>query len=242
MSATDATPPYALYGAEVTRAALVAPHLKRLTVRAQAVPGLRADLPGQWLKVFVRNGEGRRLPGRAYTVRRLRDEDGSIDIDFVLHGDEGHVSAWADRAEAGDRFEVSAPHSRSGFAIDPSISRYVLVGDETGFPAIAAILEALPAGVGAVVLSEVADKTCRQPVQSRAEVDIRWLHREASDYYGLADALRGVDLTPGCAVFVAAESGEVAAIRSWLKEQDRTARLDVSGYWKRGETDHRDAG
>ena len=230
--------PYALYDVTVLAAELVTPHLKRLTIDAAHVPNLKRDLPGQWLKVFVQDAEGRRLPGRAYTVRRLHG-DGRIEVDFVLHGDEGRISAWAARASVGEPFEVSAPHPRGGFAVDAGTTHYLLAADETGFPAVAAILEALPADATATVMVEVVDASEQQPVSTHARLALRWLHRGAGPST-LADAVRALDLPAGIAAFVAAESGQVSAIRSWLKARG-TTRLDASGYWKRGEADHRDA-
>lgn len=232
-------PPYPLYDVTVTAAELITPHLKRLTVDARNVPGLKRDLPGQWLKVFVQDADGLRLPGRAYTVRRLLGGDG-IEIDMVLHGDEGRISAWAARASAGATIEVSAPHSRSGFTVDPAATQYLLAADETGFPAIAAILEALPAHAAATVLVEVADAGEQQPVSTRANLTVRWLHRGPGQPI-LAETVCALSLPANCHVFVAGESGQVSAIRSWLKAKGSTARLDASGYWKRGEADHRDA-
>jgi NADPH-dependent ferric siderophore reductase len=232
--------PYALHDVTVLSAELVTPHLKRLTIDGAHVPGLKRDLPGQWLKVFVQDEEGRRLPGRAYTVRRLHG-DGRIDIDFVLHGDEGRISAWAARVSVGDPFEVSAPHSRSGFAIDGEATHYLLAADETGFPAVAAILEALPADATATVLVEVVDASEQQPVSTHARLAFRWLARGPGQPT-LADAVRALEVPTDTAAFVAAESRQVGEIRSWLKARGTTARLDASGYWKRGEADHRDAG
>lgn len=239
MSLNDVQPPYDLFEVEVKGVEQVTPHLKRLTVALDHVPGLKPDLPGQWLKVFVRDEDGRRLPGRAYTLRRL-DQGGTAEIDFVLHGDEGRISAWAARAVVGDSFEVSAPHARSGFSIDPSVRRYVLAADETGFPAVAAILEALPEEAEAVALIDVADAAEEQDVRSRATVVLKWLHRNGRRSDKLAQAVRALDIQPGTAVFVAAESGQVTAIRSWVKALGPAVRLDASGYWKRGEADHRD--
>ena len=231
--------PYALHDVTVLSAELVTPHLKRLTIDAAHVSGLKRDLPGQWLKVFVQDADGRRLPGRAYTVRRLHG-DGRIEIDFVLHGDEGRISAWAARVSVGDAFEVSTPHSRSGFAIDAGTTHYLLAADETGFPAVAAILEALPSNVMATVVVEVSDASEQQPVSTQAELVLRWLHRGVGPST-LANAVCALDLPAGIAAFVAAESGQVSVIRSWLKARGTTALLDASGYWKCGEADHRDA-
>ncbi|MBP0645057.1 siderophore-interacting protein, partial [Mycobacterium tuberculosis] len=55
--------------------------------------------------------------------------------------------------------------------------RYLLVGDETALPAIGRILETLPAGAEATVILEIDSPADRQPLQSAATVDVRWVYR-----------------------------------------------------------------
>lgn len=152
--------------------ALVTPHMKRITIDQSCLPAFRVGLPAQWLKVFVPAGEGRTTAGRAYTVRRFDPASKKLDLDFVLHGDNGPVSAWAARAKAGDAFEISATHPRSGFPIEPSAERYLLFGDETALPAIGGILEALPAHARADAFVGVDDAGEEQTIEAAASVNL----------------------------------------------------------------------
>jgi len=236
-----ARPPYSLSRVEVEQAMLVTPHMKRITIDGKGLVGHRPGLPAQWLKVFVPMAGGQTSGGRAYTIRRFDPVSGKLDLDFVLHGDDGAISAWAARVEAGDTFEISAVHPRSGFAIDPANERYLLLGDETALPAIGAILEALPTHARADVLVEIADAADEQLLSSPAKIHVAWLHRGVA--MTLADAARKrAKPESGTVIWVAAESEAVKAVRSLaLKEWgiDR-ASLHAAGYWKRGEADHRD--
>ncbi len=108
-------PSYSLFLAVAERVELVTPHMKRITIDANNLPDFRFGLPAQWLKVFVPAAKGHKTAGRAYTVRRFDPDSKKLDLDFVLHGDGGPVSAWAARARVGDSFEISATHPRSGF-------------------------------------------------------------------------------------------------------------------------------
>lgn len=234
-----ARPPYSFARVEVEHASLVTPHLKRLRIDGTRLAGYRAGLPAQWLKVFVPLAGGQTSGGRAYTVRRLDPVAGKLDLDFVLHGDDGAISGWAARAAAGDAFEISAVHPRSGFPIDPVNRRYLLLGDETALPAIGAILESLPAHARADVLVEVADAAEEQTLSSPAEIHVAWLHRGETGR--LADAAAGIGRPDDeTVVWAAAESEAVKAIRLLALKQwgiDR-ARLHAAGYWKRGIADH----
>jgi NADPH-dependent ferric siderophore reductase len=137
-------PPYRLFRVNTERVELVTPHMKRITIDGSCLPAFRAGLPAQWLKVFVPSDE-QNVPGRAYMVRRFDPVSKKLDLDFVLHADNGPVSAWAARVKPGESFEISAAHPRSGFALPSAMERCLLFGDDTALPAIAGILEALPA-------------------------------------------------------------------------------------------------
>jgi NADPH-dependent ferric siderophore reductase len=241
-----ARPPYNLFPVMAERVELVTPHMKRITVDGSCLSDYRVGLPGQWLKVFVPAAKGQIAGGRAYTVRRFDPATKKLDLDFVLHGDNGPASAWAARAKVGDLFEISMTHPRSGFPIDPLVERYLLFGDETALPAIGAILEALPASAKADVFVEVADAREEQAIQSLATTNLSWLHRVAGRDRapaGLDDAAKSLPTPEGTtAIWVAAEASIVQVIRKhalvvWGVERKR---LHAAGYWKRGEVDHRD--
>lgn len=236
-------PARTLLNVVVERVELVTPHMKRIRVDGSGLSDYRVGLPAQWLKVVVPTIDGQSKAARAYTVRRFDPASKKLDLDFVLHGDDGPASAWAARAKVGDAFEISVTHPRSGFPIQPSIKHYLLFGDETALPAIGAIIESLPTDARANVLVEIADAEEEQSIESGAAVDLIWLHRNAGGGASLEKAAKSV-ARPGedAVVWVAAESSVVKAIRKHALVDwgvDRS-RLHAAGYWKRGEADHRD--
>ncbi|WP_418459214.1 siderophore-interacting protein [Brucella intermedia] len=236
-------PSYSLFDVVVAQTALVTPHMKRITIDGSCLSPFRDGLPTQWLKVFVPGTS----TGRAYTVRRFDPVSKKLDLDFVLHGDNGPASAWAARVKPGDTFKISGTHPRSGFAVEPGIAHYLLFGDETALPAIAGILEALPAQAQADVYLEVADAGEEQVIESAAAVNLIWLHRKPDMVDGTSSRL--VDAASAIArpyqnttIWIAAESSVVAALRRLAISEwgaDRS-RLHAAGYWKRGEAHHRD--
>ncbi len=167
-----ARPPYSLFRVTAERVELVTPHMKRITIDGSCLPAFRVGLPAQWLKVFVPTGEGQASMGRAYTVRRFDPVSKKLDLDFVLHGDNGPASAWAARAKPGDAFEISDTHPRSGFAVQSSTEHYLLFGDESALPAIGGILEALPAHARADVFVEVDDPGEEQTIETEAAINL----------------------------------------------------------------------
>ena len=143
-------------------------------------------------------------------------------------------------------FEISATHPRSGFPIEPSTEHYLLFGDETALPAIGAILEALPAQARANVCVEVDDAGEEQTIESAASVNLTWLHRKSSGNGAppsLESAAKAVARpNEKTAVWIAAESSIVMTLRKHALLEWRVDRqhLHAAGYWKRGESDHKD--
>lgn len=115
---------------------------------------------GDWYGRWRVLPEEDRNPIRTYTARNTRPDTREIDIDFVLHGDSGPASAWASNAAPGDELVLVGPDGRSaqrsGIEWSPGgAQRVLLAGDETALPAIAAILESLPAHMAGHAFIEV---------------------------------------------------------------------------------------
>lgn len=62
-----------------------------------------------WFYAYRALPEGQRLPMRTYTIRALRPARAEVDVEFVLHGDNGPASRWAMDARPGDRLAMTAP-------------------------------------------------------------------------------------------------------------------------------------
>ena len=98
----------------------------------------------------------------------------------------------------GDRIGFAGPrvHWQSNGGADWTL----LVADETGLPALAAIAEELPRGHRAIALVEVADAAERLTLHVRARLELRWLHRDgapAGTSPLLPEAVAALDLPPG---------------------------------------------
>jgi len=173
---------------------------------------------------------------RRYTVRAWDPERHRLTLDFVVHGDSGVAGPWAAGARPGDALVFTGPNG--GYRPDPAGDWHLLVGDESALPAIAASLEALPAGARAVVRIVCDGPDHEIPLPSTADVDLRWLHRQgdATDESLLDDAVRALDFGPGrpfC--FVHGEADEIRAVRRHLLHERGLTRQDLScsPYWRR---------
>jgi NADPH-dependent ferric siderophore reductase len=262
MNSTDvparrpARPPVRLWRVPVRRIERVTPGLARVTVGGDDLaqfPGAGTDqnvmiyfypdgvvLPepltlesarAQWSRVRPRT--------RTYTVRRYDPDAAECDFDFVLHGEHGLASRWAQRARPGDPLIFVGPSP--AYRPAPDAGGYLLAGDETALPAMAAILRMLPAGARATVLVEVADAGEEQPLPTDADAEITWLHRDgraAGRNDLLEAAVRAASLPVDPEAWVAGERAAVLAVRRHLLDERGLARHRVrpTTYWRHGQS------
>jgi NADPH-dependent ferric siderophore reductase len=114
----------------------------------------------------------------------------------------------------------------------------VLAADETGLPAVAAILEQLPPGMAARVFAEVANGDEHQPLPERPDTVVTWLHRDgrpAGTTTLLADAV-GASTWPAGIPYVwgGGESHAMTAVRRHVRDVRGLDRTHVSlvAYWR----------
>jgi NADPH-dependent ferric siderophore reductase len=245
--------PVRLWRVPVSRVERVTPRMARITV---ASPEL-VDFPGAGTDQNVMlyfYPDGAELPEpltlesarakwsqlrpmtRTYTIRRHDPAAGEIDFDFVLHGEHGLAAGWAQRVQPGDRVIFVGPSP--AYQPSPDVGSYLLAGDETALPAIAAILRVLPAEARVVVFVEVADAAEEQPLPTAANAEITWLHR-AGDRLLLECAVRDADFpAQDTEAWIAGENAAVLAVRRHLLDVRGLPRHRVrpTTYWRHGRT------
>jgi NADPH-dependent ferric siderophore reductase len=237
---------------EVRRVERLTPHMRRVTLGGPGLQGFRSAAPDDHVKLFFPNHEGELVlpalgangqefpavrepsPMRDYTPRRHDALRGELVVDFVLHGD-GIASRWAAQALPGQHLGAGGP--RGSFVVADNFARYVLVGDESALPAIGRWLEEMPAGAHATALIELPEAADRQPLHSRADVEVQWLERHgepAADSRRLEQALHALPGVDGDSFYwIAAESGRARAMRQWLDQRGVPKDwIKATGYWK----------
>lgn len=176
---------------------------------------------------------------RTYTFRRVDTETGDFELDFVLHGEKGLAGTWARTVEVGETIGFLGP----GGAWRPGegYRHFVLAGDESAAPAIAAAMEHLPEGATAEVYVEIAAPGHEFEMPSIGGVNVTWVHRNG--------ATQGTELSR-----VVRAAGYPATKTSWfihgvaemIKELRRflfvdggidKADVSISGYWRLGMTE-----
>lgn len=173
--------------------------------------------------------------GAYYTVRHWRPATSELEMLFVLH-DHGEASAWARRAAPGDPVALWGP--RASFDPPAGTDGYLLVADETGLPAAAAIIESLPEATPICLVAEVAHAGARQPVPDREGLAVTWLHRDGADAGTttlLVDAVRIMSaVSPATYAWGGGESRAMTAVRRHLRDVCGLPRRQVAmvAYWR----------
>ncbi|MDQ0574775.1 siderophore-interacting protein [Agromyces albus] len=239
-------PAYRTYRASVSRVERLTPHFTRVTFAGEELGGFGTAGLDQRIKIVLPlsevgfaafpdvddwYGAWRELPAesrnpfRTYTARAVRPALREVDVDFVGHGDGGPASAWAMNAAPGDEIVLIGPDELSegratGIDWRPGVVDTVLLaGDETAAPAIASILEALPADASGVALIEVPSADDVLELRHPAGIEVRWLPR------AVADAGHGGELIPAVRDWVVRHLVSRAAL---VPSEDAAAALEAA--------------
>lgn len=233
----------------------IAPRLRRLTFTGEDIArfGSETDIhvrlyfPPEGVEVpeWPRPGpdggtiwpaEGKRPDVRYYTVRRWLPERQAVEVDFVLHADEGPGCRFAVRAAPGTICGMAGPVGRTA----PKAGWTLLAGDETALPAISRILETMPRNARGVAFIEVDRHSDQIPLDAPQGVAVRWLHRRGAPagavdllYQSVVSAPMPLEADPFA--WVACEFTAAKAIRKHLRTKaglPRDRQL-VVGYWQR---------
>ena len=246
---------------EVVRSERISPNFQRITVGGESLRQLTAHGYDHWFRLFLPKEEGEtnynlpkrvdmlgymqylrmpadtRPPMRNYTVREFRPEQLELDIDFVVHGDEGLATRFARRAKPGDT--VALLDQGAGFEFDPAAQHHLLVTDETGLPAVAGILRDLPRDARGTAIIELPHADDAQPLGAPEGVSVEWLVRDDDARPGILalEAVKGWSLPDGTlSAYLVGEQGLATGARRWLVNELGVPKKSIlfSGYWRIG--------
>ncbi len=212
----------------------VAPNMRRVVLTADDIEEF-AYKPGQAIVLMIPQPGGE--PGRRdYTIRSMDRSAGTISVDFVLHG-ATPAPTWARHAKPGDTIEAKGP--RGGTVLRPDADWHLLTGDETCIPAIAHILETMPARTKAFVFIETSDQGGEIALETHADAAIRWVHRDGAPA-GPSELMNGVvrefALPPGKGhAYIIGETSNVRRQRHTLIARGLSRdQISSEGYWRPG--------
>lgn len=232
------------------------PHYVRLTLAGDALKGFDSPGSDDHIRVFFPDApatttltteELRGFPSRELTPLAWDADSGVLELEFLLHGDEGVAGRWAATAELGSTVGVGGP--RGSMVLDGEPDSWFLAGDETALPAIRRFVAAMPSvppgQVRGRVLVEVPDAAHQPPFDVPPGTELRWVHRGAapagSALISALESMGADERPPGDAfAFVAAEHEIVKPARALVLDRWGLdpAHVVVKGYWRRGEAEY----
>lgn len=244
-----------VFAARVTAVRDLTPHMRRLTMSAVEFADYAPAGPDEYLGLLLPRDESAPLvlPAndgteniraavaaipetvrpdlRWYTVRDHRPEAREIDVDFVVHGDEGPGTRFAGRARVGSALGIR--ECTALYAPLPETRARVIIGDESSLPAIARILEET-GGSETHVFIEIADAAERQDLAGA----VTWVERRGElPGARLQQAVRAAELPEVIDyAWVCGERLAVQELRRHLVDRGVSKdRITFSGYWRLGE-------
>ncbi|WP_053352391.1 siderophore-interacting protein [Leucobacter musarum] len=198
--------------------------------------------PSDWYQRWRLLPEGERNVLRTYTPAATRPKVRELDVDVFIHEPAGPASAWALAARPGDHLVITGPDARNGWTgygihwQPDAHDRFLIVADETAFPAARNIVASLAPGAEADLLLDI-DDAADDLVSGDLAVA------------GAVSALGSTETTTPAATvrLVVAERGTTTgpddligverAVRRWGAEHGAAARDDPRWYvWLAGES------
>lgn len=223
---------------QVTRVAPVTTNMLRISLGGEGLRDFPAGQKGGYVKLMLRVQDEARPVVRTYTIRDQRD--GEIDIDFALHavdGQEGPATRWALSARPGDEIAIGGPGPAK--PLPEGFDRYVVAGDMTALPAIAANFENLAARAQGFAAIEIQHESDRQDLLAPEGMAIRWLvNPEPGSRPDLLEAALREHSWPRGRTYAwaACEFSAMRLLRGLLRDERNLGpeQLYLSSYWKSG--------
>jgi NADPH-dependent ferric siderophore reductase len=212
-------------------------HITRITLTGADLEGFSSVGPEDHVKVLFPAPPGERI-ARDYTPAVHRADTGELDLDFVIHGDNGPASVWAAQAAVGDSISIGGPR---GSRLAPSgYRRVVLLADEASAPAMARWMEATRWESEVIAFVQSDDPAILDyPFPTGERVALTAI-RPGSE--AALVALGGLHLDDDTYIWAAGEATALIPVRRYLRRELALdpSRVKVDGYWKLGiaEMDH----
>lgn len=227
----------------------LSPHYLRITLTGDDVPLFKHTKAGANNKIFLPSDvdnqvyfDQKKSIRRTYTHRGIDLDKKEMIIDFVAHGDSGPASAWAIQAKPGDKLGVAMKSKTSD--LYPKANWYLLVGDATGIPVLASILESLHPTATGIVFIEVLNKEEEIPLSTSANIQINWIYNDSpGEKFPLVAAVRNAKLPEINKIsrfgYVAAEFTTIKEVRQYLRKEKgwKQEELHAYAYWKYGKSE-----
>ncbi|MEM7195259.1 MAG: siderophore-interacting protein [Pseudomonadota bacterium] len=221
------------------------PNMRRVTLGGDDVKLLPEDSEGAYIKLVFEGETEERPRMRTYTIARHRPEQMEIDVDFMLHFDQGGANdglaaPWSVNTRAGDLMPIFGPGPAK--TVNHDADWFLMAADMTALPALSVNLAALPDDAKGTAFVEILSTDDQQTLSKPENVDIQWVVNsepgsEASPLFHAVSSARWLDGQVAC--WVACEFKTMRKIRQYLKSDRGVTKshIYISSYWKKGNSE-----
>lgn len=239
---------------QVKKVVDISPHLRRITFESPALHNYPPQCGGAHLKVFlplagqtqpelpVPGEKGPVWPAanvrpivRTYSVRAIRPELCEIDIEFAIHDHHGPAVNFARNARPGDWLGITNPGGPE--TLLPAATYRYLVGDPSSLPAIAALLESLPADAKGHAIIRVNTPQDVLDLIKPAGVELSWVIGGTEKTQEVITQFCALNLSmEESAFWIAGEDSLVVQLRRYLRREKGGDRQQLYAipYWREG--------
>ncbi len=172
-----------------------------------------------------------------YTTRSRRIHSGEMDLWIYLHNHDGHegdgVAAWAASVAVGAPVVLWGP--RRAYYPPDDTEQILLVCDESGLAATAAIIDSCPSSNRVTLLAKLQATSHQPPRPTHTGLESHWFGPK-SEGHDLVSAVRQLQPQPtGSYAFGAAESREISVVRRLLRNELNfpANQVHMTGYWRK---------
>ena len=232
------------YQLAVSQSQRVSPNMQRVTLQGKDLADFPTGYEGSYVKLLFPIEGDDKVIMRTYTIRKFNPHDLSLDIDFVLHNEQGKhsgpASTWAAQTKPGDTMQMFGPGKVKAASL--AADWFLFAGDMTALPAISCQLEDLPANAKGYAVIEINSEQDKQSLIKPDGINILWVINSHTDIENtvLADAVTTLPWLQGTpSIWAACEFSNMRLLRAYFKKDKQVARdqLYISSYWKMGQTE-----
>jgi NADPH-dependent ferric siderophore reductase len=239
---------------QVKKVVDTSPHLRRITFHSPTLQNYPSDCAGAHLKIFlplasqtqpelpVLGEKGpiwpaaeRRPIVRTYSVRAVRPDLCELDIEFAIHDHRGPAVDFARNAKVGDWLGITNPGGPETML--PAAAYSYLVGDPSSLPAIAALLETLPANAEGHAIIRVDSPQDVLNLIKPAGLELSWVIGGTEKTDDVITQFCALNLLMEASTFwLAGEDSMVVKLRRYLRRERGCERQQLYAvpYWREG--------
>lgn len=227
----------------VARTETLGPHMRRIVLAGDDLQDFPVGKESAHIKViFPQPGNEKPRLGiyfgfkkwiRSYTIRDFNNQTKELTVDFAVNDHQGLATNWASNAKVGDYLGIAGPGGTKH--TNNHADWHLLVADLTALPAAAAILGKLPENALGSAFIQVPTEADKQIFNAPKGIDVNWIVNPDLSKNILLEHVEKLEWREGePALFIAAESRQVVAIKKYVKNKPGYLKKQMyaSAYWK----------